>query len=110
MLLHEQKDIFDHADGDTSNNQRANLRLATHSENLSNQTKPRRRATEYRGVRRSAKCVTRRFFVTIKKEGIQYQSRMFRTAIEAATEHDRMATELYGKFAVRNFPLRKAAC
>lgn len=93
----------DHVNRDTSDNRKANLRLATHGQNLANQAKPRKRFAKYRGVRVRETSNGLRFFCTIKKDGKQYWTRLRASEKEAAIDHDEIAKRLYGEFAVLNF-------
>ncbi len=87
----------DHINGDGLDNRRANLRVCNRSQNNAN---ARRRPPKagYRGVYRSGK----RFRVMIGKKNLHVG--MFDYAHEAAKAYDVAAKEMFGDFAVLNFP------
>jgi hypothetical protein len=94
--------VVDHIDGNRANNCRANLRVCTHSENNRNHRKRIDSSSSFKGVfydkrshRWGAKCQYR---------GERIRLGYFDTDIEAARAYDRMAVELFGKFARLNFP------
>lgn len=92
---------IDHVNGDTLDNRRCNLRLATHSQNLANQKFSSANTSGFRGVswdRASGKWLaqTRQHTKTI------FIGR-FLDPIEAARAYDQKARELFGEFARTNF-------
>lgn len=100
----------DHVDGNTANNVRSNLRLATHGENVVNQQKPRNRASSYRGVRVKLFAFGLRYFATVKKLGRQYRTPLRKDELQAARDYDQLASSLHGEFAVLNFPRSVEPC
>lgn len=95
--------LVDHANGDTLDCRRANLRLATHSQNTSNQPNRKRGALGFRGVRVLARGV-RKYYATISVDGVRHDVRRLKTAREAALAYDELARKHHGEFAVLNFP------
>lgn len=88
----------DHIDRNRLNNVRANLRLATASQNAINRVSASK--TGYRGVQQDY----RRFKAMIWAAGQFYLLGRFSNAIEAARAYDKAARQLHGDFAVLNFP------
>lgn len=101
----------DHRDGNGLNNQRANLRSSTSSENHANIGKYRlvRRGTAtspYKGVSASPNG---KWDARIAVRGVQRRLGRFATAEQAARAYDQAAVEAWGPFAVVNFPIEVAA-
>jgi hypothetical protein len=85
----------DHIDGNTLDNRRANLRLATHSENLRNMKRKKNNRSGYRGVHR----VRNRWCAQITCNRKVRTLGTFATAEEAHEAYVKAATELHGEFA-----------
>lgn len=49
----QEGELCDHIDGDTLNNRRNNLRVASHADNMQNSAKPKNNTSGYKGVRRT---------------------------------------------------------
>lgn len=99
--------VVDHRDQNGLNNQKQNLRICTHAQNVS--CSPHRevaKESKYRGVHLCKS--TGRWRATIKYQGKQLNLGRFNTDIEAARCYDEKAKELKGEFAYQNFPERKA--
>jgi hypothetical protein len=93
----------DHRNGDGLDNRLANLRPATHSQNIGAQRKVRAHKTsQYRGVSHFRLSHRSPWRASIKKDGVLYQ-RTFATELDAAHWYDQKALELCGEFAVLNF-------
>lgn len=86
----------DHADGDTLNNRRSNLRLATPRDNSCNSRK-RIGRTGFRGVWKHERG---RYYAVLDRKYVAVCD----TAEEAARAWDKAARALYGEFARLNFP------
>ncbi len=92
--------MVDHIDHNGLNNSRANLRLATRSQNLCNRRSKEGSASRYLGVGRNRdKWVAR-----IRKGGKQRTLGYFSDEADAARAYDTAARELHGEFARPNFP------
>lgn len=91
----------DHKDRDGLNNRRANLRLASHADNIRNASKSRRNTSGYKGVywHRAA----RKWVAQIQVDGSHIYLGLFRAVEEAARAYDRAARQHFGEFACTNF-------
>lgn len=89
----------DHIDHDTLNNQRSNLRICTHQQNLTNRKALNNTSSKYLGVYKTkyGKYVSH---LTIK--GKQMYLGMFKTEIRAAIEYDKVALIYHKEFANLN--------
>ena len=85
----------DHKDRDGLNNQKSNLRLATHAENAQNRAKVRG-LSAYKGVSWHKKSGKWRAYIGRKHIGT------FDREEDAATAYDRKAIETFGLFALTN--------
>lgn len=88
----------DHRDNDGLNNQRPNLRVASHDQN--NYNREGWSLSGYKGVSRRG----RRYRARLQINGVEKCLGNFDTAIEAAVAYDIAAHELFGEFAWFNFP------
>lgn len=90
----------DHIDRNALNNTRANLRLATRTQNNYNKRVMSTSKTGYKGVKfRPAKYLTYVHFDGKKIYGPECDD-----AVDAARERDRLAISLQGEYAYLNFP------
>lgn len=91
----------EHADGDSLNNRRYNLRPATRSQNHANRKKlPKGKSSQYRGV--SFNKRSGRWTAQISIENRKRHLGMFGDEIQAARAYDHAATKQFGKFANLN--------
>lgn len=96
---------IDHANGDTLDNRRSNLRVCTQSQNLCNRGRTRANRSGFKGVR----CKTDRgrrsspWQANIRLDGRQTHLGYFATAEDAARAYDTAALKHYGEFARLNF-------
>ena len=93
----------DHVDGNGLNNQRANLRLATTSQNAINRGPQRDNTSGFKGVywyKHDGK-----WRAQIRVNGKGYVLGCFSDPAEAARAYDIAAMELHGEFAWLNFPV-----
>ncbi len=91
----------DHIDRNRSNNQKLNLRISSHSQNLMNQKLSAANTSGYKGVSFDKK--RGKWFVSITKNRIQKNLGRFDTAIEGAKRYDAVAKKIFGRFANPNF-------
>jgi hypothetical protein len=95
--------LVDHRNNDTLDNRRANLRLATHSENSYNRPKTKAKTTsQYIGIYSEKR--TGRWTVKIRVNGKRLWIGRFESEIEAAKAYDAAARKYHGEFARLNFP------
>ncbi len=99
-LLSPSEDMcVDHIDGNGLNNQLANLRLATKSQNLRNSKLNKRNTTGYKGVKKSGNGWQAR--INFNKKEINLGS--YSNPIRAAKAYDKAARLYFGEFARLNF-------
>lgn len=93
----------DHRDKDGLNNRRANLRLATQSQNNANSSGyPTRRKSKYRGVCRRLKRDAGTCWVASVQANGKMVRRYAKTELEAARLYDDLALRYFGEFAQLN--------
>lgn len=90
----------DHRDGNGLNNQRDNLRLCTHAENLRNRGKQANGSSGYKGVTYFKGGNLWR--AQIKLNGKSIGLGVYNTAEQAAIAYNHAAKDLFGDFAVFN--------
>jgi hypothetical protein len=92
----------DHVNGNKVDNRRANLRLATRSQNNRNKPLQGNNTSGFRGVayHKPSGFWVARVFVNKRQTSLG----CYRTAEEAAHAYDAAAREHYGTFARLNFP------
>ena len=100
IMGHPEGKFVDHIDGNTLDNRRCNLRVATHSQNIANSTLRNQKLSEFRGVFRQKN----RWRVLIRSEGQGHYLGSFISEIAAANAYDQAARRLHGQFARLNFP------
>jgi len=105
LLGKEDGREIDHRNGNGLDNQRGNLRQASHSENLANRGKPTGTyASAFKGVTWSRNAGKWRAY--IKKDYRQKHLGYFELETDAAAAHDTAAKQIYGEFAQTNLPNR----
>lgn len=92
----------DHADRNSLNNTRRNLRVVTHAQNVRNRRIQQNNKSGFRGVYLHQR--DGRWIAQIKFNGKYVYLGCFRNAVDAAKAYDSKAVEVYGEFAQPNFP------
>lgn len=95
----------DHRNRNGLDNQRRNLRVATHIQNCLNRPKQRNNTSGFKGVFHAHPSArgNRRWFVRLIMNGKLYTAgRWFMTPLEAAAAYDKIARKVHGKFAYQN--------
>lgn len=101
LIMGEPVGLVDHWNGDTLDNQRGNLRVATVAENQRNQRRLRENNTSgFKGVSWDKR--RRKFVAQIYLNQERRYLGGFLTAKEAALAYDVAAVELFGEFAAPN--------
>lgn len=98
--------FVDHANGNTFDNRRSNLRVCTVQENQRN-SRPRRRGSThgFKGIWKNSG----RWVALIKVDDKRIYLGRHDTAEQAATAYDAAARKYFGEFAWLNFPDSEAA-
>jgi hypothetical protein len=103
IMNHPAGLIVDHQNNLPLDNRRANLRLATHSENAYNRPKIRSKtSSKYIGV--YFEKASGRYTVKIRVNGKRLWLGRFVNEVEAAKAYDEAAKKYHGEFARLNFP------
>ena len=95
---------IDHRDGNGLNCQKSNLRFCTQLQNTMNQRKTKG-TSRYKGV--SWHKQTKKWRAAIMLHRKQHHLGCFVDEIDAAKAYDKAARELFGEFALCNFPEKK---
>lgn len=90
-------ELVDHVNGNTLDNQRRNLRLATYSQNAANSRLKRNSSTGYKGV--SWHKGMRAYEVRVAYEGVRVRVGYFDDPELAARYYDVVAIQMHGDFA-----------
>ncbi len=109
LILGFPRGLPDHIDRNKLNNQKDNFRFVTSQQNMMNRGRQRNNLTsQYKGVFRSRRHLSNPWVASITKkiDGKQKSFHLgyFAEEVQAARAYDAKASELYGQFAVLNFP------
>ena len=95
--------LVDHRNGDSLDNRRSNLRLATHSQNMMNRRKTKKKtSSKYLGLSRDK--IAGEWKVQLCHYGKNIWVGRFKNEIDAAKAYDKAAKKYFGQFARLNFP------
>jgi hypothetical protein len=95
--------LVDHQNSNPLDNRRANLRLATHAQNMHNRQKIQKK-TSSRFVGVCFEKQKQRWIVYITNLRKRIYLGRFKNEIDAARAYDRAALKYFGEFARLNFP------
>lgn len=101
MKMGDSKLKVDHINHNGIDNQKHNLRMATHAQNLMNSASIRGKC-KYLGVGICKK--SGKFTVAVMANGKRVRMGRFINEIDAAIARDKVALEIQGEFACLNFP------
>lgn len=104
--LTSNKLYVDHIDHNPLNNQRSNLRVCTNSQNQANRIKTERKTSSFKGV--SWHNGANKWHARIYYNSRPLSLGLFNSEISAAIAYDEKALELFGEFALVNFPIEEA--
>lgn len=94
--------VVDHIDRNGLNNQRKNLRVCTHAENMHNRRRNTKNSSGYKGV-----CYAKevnKWLSQIVVGGKKVKLGYFENVLDAAKAYDTAAVYYFGSFANINFP------
>jgi len=95
--------LVDHRNGDSLDNRRENLRLATWMQNRQNRRKTKSKtSSKYRGLGLSRN--RKKWIMRLKHKGKIVATGRFDNEIDAAKAYDEAARKYFGQFARLNFP------
>ena len=94
----------DHWDGNGLNNCRSNLRVSTRSQNSANRKIATDGTSQYKGVCLRCDRIQNPWRASVGYNNQRINVGVFASEIEAAMAYDAKARELFGEFALTNFP------
>jgi len=101
-LSNPSRSVVDHINTDSLDNRRANLRLATHSQNSCNSRRDKSKTlSRFRGVSFSKR--KQKWFAAIRADGRKLWLGYFDNEEDAARAYDAAARKYHGEFARLNF-------
>ncbi len=90
---------IDHKDGNGLNNQKENLRICTHSQNMANRKKKENASSKYIGVSKNPKSP---YWMSKCTKNKKQYAKLHKSEIEAALWYNEKAKELHGEYARLN--------
>jgi hypothetical protein len=105
IIANTPKDMHtDHKNGDTLDNRKENLRICTNAQNCWNRGKNKNNSHGYKGIKFDGRRRLAPWQAYIGHLGKRIYLGNYATAEEAARAYDKKALEIFGEFAVLNFP------
>ena len=101
IMLPKPRQEIDHQDGNGLNNQKFNLRICSHAQNMQSRGLPRNNKSGYKGVYWCKR--EKRWISLIGVGGNQKTLGRFFCIIRAAKAYDSAAEKYFGEFACTNF-------
>jgi hypothetical protein len=95
LILPITNGVIDHINGNKLDNRKANLRVATHAENMRNRKIQKNNKSGYRGVHQKKDGY---WYAQIKINGEQIFLGAYKSAEQAADAYNKKAEEAYGDF------------
>lgn len=92
---------IDHANNDSLDNRRSNLRICSRSENMQNMSIPSHNTSGFKGV--VWHKIAKKWMVQIKKDKKRQYLGLYKDKLEAAHRYDEIAEQIFGKYAKLNF-------
>jgi hypothetical protein len=96
--------LIDHINGNSLDNRKSNLRVATHTQNMANRKRGSNNTSGYIGVSKVNKTKKQGWLAQVNKDRRCYTLGTFGNPIMAAKVRDKFALMLFGEFAKLNFP------
>ena len=101
VIMDTPKGMYtDHIDGNPLNNQKSNLRICTHSQNIQNSRMAKNNTTGFRGVALHKK--SKKYWARIKIDRESRYLGTFNSPEEAALAYNEVAKKYFGEFANTN--------
>lgn len=100
IIMGEPNCSVDHINGNTLDNRRNNLRLASHSQNTKNRKKTKNRSSKFKGVDFQKRSGTWRARIKVEYRSIYLGQ--FSSEVEAARAYNKAALIYFGEFARLN--------
>lgn len=106
MGVYDSQILIDHKDRDGLNNQRYNIRNASHMNNMYNKVSAKNSSSKYKGVSLCRSKYKDRVYLAwmaeISREGKKFYLGRFKNEDEAALAYNNAAVQLHGEFARLN--------
>jgi hypothetical protein len=101
FILNAKKEyVIDHIDGDALNNQKKNLRICTHAENMRNSQIPINNTSGYKGVSYNKRYKKWEAHISFNNKLLNLGS--FNDPVDAARAYNAAALKYHGEFAKLN--------